>query len=384
MPQQMNYLNLPGITGAVEATKAARLQNQLYQQQLDAAQQPQPVDPELLYEAALTGKTPELWDRNATWLAESVAPEFGKYVGQFDQRGTVLDLLKSKIDPAKAIQLQEIHDPESPTGTRFVPRGEAVGAAGPAKAGALQTKIEALTAVGVPQDVATKTAAGAYKQVQDVYGRGVIVDTTSGAQIWPQQEAALTPAAAAEAPPPIAGGAEATGGAAFLGEKINTITDFFGAGLQFQDISEARERLDALKVFTTLGLAGDLAGRDTNMVRELILGLFPETAKLTMGDERSLVKYTAIRDHLRNELQFQQTIADNPYRNDPKDVQKARSATANLGNMVGVFDGVIENWNRKPGEAGLPEDIPAGSRKVGTSNGNPVYETPDGRRLVVE
>lgn len=32
----------------------------------------------------------------------------------------------------------------------------------------------------------------------------------------------------------------------------------------------------------------------------------------------------------------------------------------------------------------LPEDVPQGSRQIGTLDGQPVFETPDGRRLVAE
>lgn len=35
-------------------------------------------------------------------------------------------------------------------------------------------------------------------------------------------------------------------------------------------------------------------------------------------------------------------------------------------------------------KTGLPEGIPKGSRQIGTSKGIPVYETPDGKRLIVE
>ncbi len=37
-----------------------------------------------------------------------------------------------------------------------------------------------------------------------------------------------------------------------------------------------------------------------------------------------------------------------------------------------------------PASAGLPPGLPAGSRQIGTSGGKPVYQTPDGRRLIQE
>lgn len=43
----------------------------------------------------------------------------------------------------------------------------------------------------------------------------------------------------------------------------------------------------------------------------------------------------------------------------------------------------VSREHQQQGGAGLPEGVPIGSRQIGTYQGKPVYETPDGRRLQV-
>jgi hypothetical protein len=53
---------------------------------------------------------------------------------------------------------------------------------------------------------------------------------------------------------------------------------------------------------------------------------------------------------------------------------------ANLEKVQGHYN----RWKKSVADAALPEGVPSGSQLIGTSNGNPVYQTPDGKKLVVE
>lgn len=219
---------------------------------------------------------------------------------------------------------------------------------------AFNAQVEALVQQGVPRSVAVKVKTGAFKAATDDRGRASIVDVTSGEQIFPPKtERAETPRGTKE--PEIVGGAEGTGGSAVLKNAVNSVTDFFGAGLQFEDAAQATDQLERLRTFTTLGLAQDLAGRDTNMVRSLIIDLFPEPSSLKIGDARSLSKLKRVRDQIAFELDGQRPIAENPGEFTPKMAQTAVAAVHNLGRLLEMYNGVIDNWNVKPGKGKKPK-----------------------------
>jgi len=68
---------------------------------------------------------------------------------------------------------------------------------------------------------------------------------------------------------------------------------------------------------------------------------------------------------------------------------QAKKEAVNYFMENGTLDGfqgktwTMADFNPESG-AGLPQGIPAGSKQIGTSNGVPVYETPEGKRLIVE
>lgn len=88
-------------------------------------------------------------------------------------------------------------------------------------------------------------------------------------------------------------------------------------------------------------------------------------------------------------LRMQQAFRD---ANDPSLAEQHREAqlsnAANIANFLGVLgvDQARENAEDAAGgqTTGLPEGVPQGSQQIGTQNGNPVYETPDGQFIIVE
>jgi hypothetical protein len=245
-----------------------------------------------------------------------------------------------------------IQDKLRPIGYRPAGGGEGEGAK------TFFAKVNALEEIGVPHDIAVKTQTGVFKSVTDDNGRITIVDTTSGQTMWAGGGVAAAPPAELPVEPavPTISGAEGTGGSAFFKNIANTVTDFFGAGLQFEDAATAITHLRTLRTLTMLGMAGELAGRPTNLVREEIGRLFPEPASLKIGDARSLTKLKAVRDALRFEFDGQRKITANPGNFTKEMVQTAKAAEFNLGLVVEKFDAVIANWNKKPsGAAGAGE-----------------------------
>lgn len=212
--------------------------------------------------------------------------------------------------------------------------------------GALGQKTQALVDQGVPLDIATKAAAGVFQTATDSFGRATIVDTTTGEVIWPKKGETPAPPSQ-ETPPAQTGLSEATGGQSVLENAVNVVTDFFGAGLQFENTAAAIDHLKSLKTFTTLGLSQQLATRDTNLVRNMLFELFPEPKTLKMGDARSLSKLEAVRDQLTFILEGEQQVVDNPESFPPDMVQKAVASTHNLTRLVAQYNGIIDNWFEK-------------------------------------
>ena len=110
----INQLDLPAIHGAAMRTKqmqrqnqmaselgplqieGARTQNLLAQQQLEAARQPKPIDPEDVRRAVEWGDTPEKWDQAVDVFVQEGNPQFARYRGQFHRREELKALLAAQ------------------------------------------------------------------------------------------------------------------------------------------------------------------------------------------------------------------------------------------------------------------------------------------------
>jgi hypothetical protein len=76
-----------------------------------------------------------------------------------------------------------------------------------------------------------------------------------------------------------------------------------------------------------------------------------------------------------------------------KELEGLQASVANLDQFqsparlkanIEKIQGHYNRWKKAVADAALPEGVPSGSQLIGTSNGNPVYQTPDGKKLVVE
>lgn len=77
--------------------------------------------------------------------------------------------------------LQEIHDPDSPTGSRFVPKNQAIGQPGKGQSPtANRKKYEELIDMGVPEEAARGTAYGLYQEVKDMRGNPMLINLEDG------------------------------------------------------------------------------------------------------------------------------------------------------------------------------------------------------------
>lgn len=119
---------------------------------------------------------------------------------------------------------------------------------------------------------------------------------------------------------------------------------------------------------------------------------------LLINDMRQASEMGARGLDSEKELEFYLNAATDPAR----DIQANRSAINVLNAAYGLGDKVLSKEGRQQKEAelnqaknvaaglgltydkNLPKGIPQGSKQIGTKDGNPVYETPDGKRMMAE
>lgn len=146
----------------------------------------------------------------------------------------------------------------------------------------------------------------------------------------------------------------------------------------FEDIEEAKKLIQTTPGLVGTGIAG-LSGKVERIAENFTADDYkPATRLLTLmetiaANAQKQFRGGRLSNQAKEDLENALSVLGN-FTSGPK-------AVAALDQL----ETIIERHFGRPSDAGkLPEGVPAGSKQIGTSGGNPVYEDKDGKRYIVK
>jgi hypothetical protein len=130
----------------------------------------------------------------------------------------------------------------------------------------------------------------------------------------------------------------ATGAGATL---VNRIGDFFGAGLAFPGIEEARNELRNLSTQTMLTLSGEWSGRPSNLTRERIETLTVRPDEIFTGKQSALIRLKDMRNLIGEALIAADRVEKGEFT--PAQRTEARQRADGLSRLYRDYSAIIEN-----------------------------------------
>lgn len=254
---------------------------------------------------------------------------------------------------------------------------------------ATEREISDLISRGVPPGWAQDVARGNVKTETDDFGNIRAVNIATGeVRNLSGQQGSRGAEAGAKVPGQNAGrgqrgqgdvfGAveEGTGPIAGLRAATNAVVGPFIEGTPFENTARARAGLRNFAQEAKTALVNN--PRFPVAEQQIVQELMPDPGRFWVDPDAERDKLRELRSFLQNK------ISQN--RRSMSSGQVTQDEHGRLANQIESIERVLGLMG-SPDQAGggqLPEGVPQGSRKIGTLNGQPVYETPDGKRLVAE
>lgn len=177
-------------------------------------------------------------------------------------------------------------------------------------------------------------------------GEAQLINKATGRPVGGTQSAQNEEQSAFPAPVPKSsenvGDVSSTLGAEGIGKSIiNSVGDFFGAGLAFPEAEEARSELNNLSTQTMLALSGEWSGRPSNLTRERIEALTVKPNEFFSGKDSALIKLRDMRDLIGNALISADQVEKGEY--SPTQKTQAREKKRALSQLYRTYDAIIGN-----------------------------------------
>lgn len=251
----------------------------------------------------------------------------------------------------------------------------------PDQPSARDDKVQMLVDAGVPLNTAKGIVGGRYATSRDpVTGAAQILDKSTGKPVdATQEEAEAAEQVSQQTTLWEMAGDDVTGFMPALQETAQGITGQMGVDVASDELLENRQTFRSAKneLIRSLSINPKFPVKEIERInREVNI----EPGAFT--DERTLrARMKSVDRYLRNRLENERQAAENDEL-PAKTREAAAQAAKDIQNFLEIM-GVPEDGGEETSE--LPQGVPEGSSRIGqTQQGLPVYETPDGRRLVVE
>ena len=174
---------------------------------------------------------------------------------------------------------------------------------------AFKEKVDALTPF-VGEEMAVGIAGGRFAvSTNPITNESVVLDKATGEVVGEVK----TPAVPTETPPVVTPGTdptEAVGGAGFLKNAANIVTDAIGQGAAFEDTQQATTALNVIQQQTKLTLQVVIKGRPAKDIREGLKKLTVTPNSIFQGEARAKSSLEGTKRMIDNEIVRMENMLD--------------------------------------------------------------------------
>lgn len=335
-----------------------------------------------------TGRSDERFDRRMQLqklgkLSEPKTvrgPDGNLRLVRYDDYGGVHPI--EKYSPASPLGApQEVTGPDGkPALVRFDDFGRAVPVEGYGpKGNETDREIREMIARGVPEGWAQDVARGNVSTEIDDFGNIYAINQTTGeARRLQGGMTPLEPDAGEERPDRdgVFGALDrGIGPWSNMRAAVTATVGPFFEGAPYEDTAGARS---SIRNFTQIAKQS-LVNSERFPVYEqkIVAELLPDPSRFWNDPDAARAQLRELHGFLRNRIdENKRSIASGNVTQ--KELGDLSNQNESIRRVLGLMGSPQES------DGGLPAGVPEGSRKIGTLDGRPVYQTPDGRRLVAE